>query len=237
MVYEGKGDLDRAIADYSEAIRLDPEFVSALRNRGDVYRLKGEFDRAIEDYSGAIRLDPKYVVAFVGRGDAYRKKGDYDHAIPDYTEVIRLDPENAGGYEKRGKTNFLKGDFTAAATDLLRANLADSADSMLWLYLARRHSGQDGAAELSANAARLKSKNWPYQIIDFYLGRRSADEMLSEGPEPGERCEAHFFLGEWQLLGGNKTDAKSAFQAAVDACPKMFLAYDGAVAGLKRLTP
>jgi len=116
----------------------------------------------------------------------------------------------------------------------LAPNSTDST-KMLWLYLARRHSGQDAAAELSAHAARVKDKSWPYPIIDFYLGRRSADEMLSEVAEPGEQCEAHFFLGEWQLLRGNKTDAKSAFQAAVDVCPKRFLVYDGAVAELKRL--
>ena len=93
------------------------------------------------------------------------------------------------------------------------------------------------AKTLQANAARLKDKNksWPYPIIDFYLGRRSADEMLSEGPEPGEQCEAHFFHGEWQLLRGNKTDAKSAFQAAVDVCPKNFFVHDAAVAELTRL--
>jgi hypothetical protein len=49
-----------------------------------------------------------------------------------------------------------------------------------------------------------KEKSWPYPIIDFYLGWRSADEMLSEGAERGEQCEAHFFLGQCQLLRGNK---------------------------------
>ena len=51
-----KGDNDRAIADYTDAIRLDPNFVTAYYNRGVTYRAKGDSDRAIADYTAAITL-------------------------------------------------------------------------------------------------------------------------------------------------------------------------------------
>ena len=54
-----KGDNDRAIADFNEAIRLDPKSSLTFRNRGDAYTDKGDHDRALADYSEAIRLDPK----------------------------------------------------------------------------------------------------------------------------------------------------------------------------------
>jgi tetratricopeptide (TPR) repeat protein len=52
-------DYDRAIADYSQAIRLDPKYAVAYINRGISYEAKGDNDRAIADYDQAIRLDPK----------------------------------------------------------------------------------------------------------------------------------------------------------------------------------
>ena len=56
----GKGDNDRAIADYTEAIRLDPKYANAYNNRGvSLQADKGDYDRAIADYNEAIRLDPK----------------------------------------------------------------------------------------------------------------------------------------------------------------------------------
>ena len=60
--YREKGDQDHAIADYSEAIRIDPEHVMAFNNRGVIYGAKGDLDRAVADYNEAIRLDPKEAV-------------------------------------------------------------------------------------------------------------------------------------------------------------------------------
>jgi tetratricopeptide (TPR) repeat protein len=57
--YRHKGDLVRAIADLSEAIRLDPKYAEAYYNRGLTYRNKGDLDRAIADFGEAIRLAPQ----------------------------------------------------------------------------------------------------------------------------------------------------------------------------------
>ena len=59
VAYRNKGDLDRAIADYSEAIRLDPKLAAAYNNRGNAYKDKGDSDHAIADFSEAIRLAPE----------------------------------------------------------------------------------------------------------------------------------------------------------------------------------
>ena len=68
--YHRRGDYDRAIADYTEAIRLDPKYAIVYGNRGNSYRLKGDYDRAIADLTEAIRLDPKYAIAYNNRGNA-----------------------------------------------------------------------------------------------------------------------------------------------------------------------
>ena len=55
-----QGQLDRAIADYSEAIGLDPNYAVAFYNRSLVYLTKGETDRASADRDRAISIDPAY---------------------------------------------------------------------------------------------------------------------------------------------------------------------------------
>jgi serine/threonine-protein kinase len=51
-------DYDMAIAEYSNAIRLDPESDVAYHNRGNAYADKGEYAKAIADFNQAIRLAP-----------------------------------------------------------------------------------------------------------------------------------------------------------------------------------
>ena len=54
-----KGNIDRAIADFNQAIQLKPKYALAYNNRGVAYRSRGEFDKAIDDFTGAITLSPQ----------------------------------------------------------------------------------------------------------------------------------------------------------------------------------
>ena len=93
IAYHDKGDNDRAIADYDEAIRLDPKFARAFINRGNAYRDKGDNDRAIADYNEAIRLDPKYAMALQQSRQRLRAtRATTTAPSPTYSEAIRLDP-------------------------------------------------------------------------------------------------------------------------------------------------
>jgi tetratricopeptide (TPR) repeat protein len=52
--YSGTHQYDRAIADYSTAIELKPDYAEAYNDRGFAFYLKGDAERAIADYTRAI---------------------------------------------------------------------------------------------------------------------------------------------------------------------------------------
>jgi tetratricopeptide (TPR) repeat protein len=54
-----KGQYDKAISDYNEAIELNPKHADIYYSRGLVYNKKGQYDKAISDYTKAIQLNPK----------------------------------------------------------------------------------------------------------------------------------------------------------------------------------
>jgi tetratricopeptide (TPR) repeat protein len=99
VAHFSKGDYERAISDYDQAMQLDPNYAAAYNNRGNAYRQKGEYDRAISDYDQAIRLDPKYALAYSNRGEAYEAKNDSDHAIADFDQALKLNPSLAKGHQ------------------------------------------------------------------------------------------------------------------------------------------
>lgn len=89
--YIAKRDPDRAIADCSEAIRLNPKDGVSYNNRGRAYGLlKKDLDRAFADLKEATRLNPKHGAPFVNRGLLYRDSGDRNRAIAEFSKGAEL---------------------------------------------------------------------------------------------------------------------------------------------------
>ena len=94
IVHQTIGEADRAILDYSDAMRLAPKETLPLINRGIVlYTKKDNNEGAIADFNAALKLDPREITAYINRGIVYRRKGELDKAIQDFTTAIKLLPE------------------------------------------------------------------------------------------------------------------------------------------------
>jgi len=91
---------DKAIKEFTEAIRLDPNCVSAYVLRGYTYSIKKQYDQAVNDLNEIIKLDPNNALAYISRGDIYCIKDQFDKAIDDYTKGIKLDPDYAVTYKQ-----------------------------------------------------------------------------------------------------------------------------------------
>jgi tetratricopeptide (TPR) repeat protein len=115
------GDYQQAITDYTEAIRLKPDYAEAFNNRGNSYSELKQYDKAIGDYNEAIRLKPDYALAFGGRGNAYYYLRQYDKAIADYSEAIRLKPDDASAFQNRADCYEKLGNNNAAERDRAKA--------------------------------------------------------------------------------------------------------------------
>ncbi len=149
FAYEGRGRIAlrhgnhrRAIADFNEAIHLNPNRASLYRDRAQAYRQTGEVELAIADFDEAIALDPKLAAPYHERGLALAAKGDLDRAILSYSTAVRLDPSDAQARLDRGlaflarrQADDARADFEAAVAlptgkdsrthDAARAKLAE----------------------------------------------------------------------------------------------------------------
>src|SRR5207248_2750270 len=87
--YGGKGDIDRAIADASKAIEIDPDNVRAYSNRGLARGRKGDVAGAIADATKAIEINPEFPAGYIVRGENLAFKGDRGIAFADFTKRPR----------------------------------------------------------------------------------------------------------------------------------------------------
>ncbi|MGV3634664.1 MAG: caspase family protein [Pseudorhodoplanes sp.] len=111
------GQLDRAIADATEAIRLNGKNATVYWVRGAAYVGKGDYDQAIADLTRAVGIDPKYAAAYSWRAAAWKAKGDDDRALYDADQVVKLLPKVASGYNSRCLILENKGEYAQALPD------------------------------------------------------------------------------------------------------------------------
>ena len=131
--YFKKGDFDRAIEDYNEAIKISPQFNTAFNNRGNAYFARRDYVRAIQDFSRAIQINPGYLTGSVdpvpfdyatvyrNRGNAYAAEHDDSRAIADYDHAIRLKPDDAAAFYSRGLAYDAIADYDNAIADYSKA--------------------------------------------------------------------------------------------------------------------
>ena len=129
-----KGDYERAISDYDDAIRLDPKYADAYYNRCIAYNRQQKYDLALPDCNQAIALGPsanslnatgqEKLSADRSRSDYYNQRGavyhgrnEIDRAIADYSEALRLYPRNVTALNNRARAYDSKGDSARAQAD------------------------------------------------------------------------------------------------------------------------
>jgi tetratricopeptide (TPR) repeat protein len=161
-----KRDLDRAIADFDQAAKLDPTAAKVFYNRGVARLEKGENAQALADFNHAIQLNPTDATALEGRAEDYLLSGDAKLARADFDAAERLSPgvgalyRHAAAYEQAGR-------FEAAVRtfDRIVAVKADvrSLNGRCWV---RAEWGHELDAALVDCAAALKLAPASAAILD-----------------------------------------------------------------------
>ncbi len=176
IAYRHKGDLDRAIQDYGQAIKLHAKFAAAYTNRGVAYDKKGELERAIQDYDQSIKLKPS-AEAYFNRGNAHLGKTQYAAAIDDYNQALKLQADFAAAFDNRCWARAVVGILKQALADCnealrLMPGNAGTLDSRAFVFLKMTHF--DAAVSDFDAALRIDPK------LAFALYGRGLARMKNE---------------------------------------------------------
>ena len=234
LTYYHAGQYERAIQDFGEAIRLNPNHSEAYYSRGVAYAWLEDYGRAIQDFDKAIRLNSQDAEAFYSRGVTYTWMAQYERAIQDFDEAIRLNPQDAYAYYSRANayTHFAYYDRAIQDYDesiRLNSNHADAyyGRGVAYASLEQYEMGiQDYDEAILINpehAISYYQRGVAYHDLGQYE-RAIQDYDKSIGLEPQSskayngRGVSYYYLGQYQR-------AIQDFDQAITIDPQLAVAY------------
>lgn len=208
--YSNLGHFRESIADLSNAIKLNSNYVTAYINRANAYAKLEQYNEAFQDFAEAQRLSPKNKSIYVLRGSLNFLLGRFQEAASDYQYYLTLVP----GDMYRMMWLHLSQSYLdkSKPTDLARyaqgLNLDVWPGALIKLYL-----GQVG----------------PKDYLDAF--KKNIGNM-----KPEFLCEGFYYLGQYMLLTGNRKLAADSFRQAVKSNARKTVEYEFAMAYLARLS-
>jgi tetratricopeptide (TPR) repeat protein len=116
-----KGDFQGAIANFTQALGLNPNIPQAYLGLGIATSQQGKKQQAIYNYDRALQFNPNLAEAYFGRGQAYYELGNKQRAIGDYEQAIRVNPNYGLAYLERGAIRCMLGTKPEAVADFNQA--------------------------------------------------------------------------------------------------------------------
>jgi tetratricopeptide (TPR) repeat protein len=214
LMIDCRGDLERAIAIFSDGIKAWPKSSSLRLGRAVAYYKQADFDKSLADFDQAARLNPSDPEIYHRRGYMWSEQEEWDKAIADYTKALGVKPNMEEAYSYRGVAHSAKGDYTKALSDHERAlkidpKNADHYDNRAVTYrdmgdYERALSDHDRAIALGATVAFYTSRAKTL-MLKGDLSRALADANEAVKREVGtvwalyRRGAIHRYRGELDL--------------------------------------
>ena len=117
QVLYDRGELDKAITEWRETVRLAPTNAKAHHLMGLALGDSGEHLRAVSMLQTSLRLDPENAMAHVHLARALANKGDTQEAIVAYRKALQLVPTSAYIHDQLGHVLASTGDVQQAAEE------------------------------------------------------------------------------------------------------------------------
>ncbi|ABA21830.1 TPR repeat protein [Trichormus variabilis ATCC 29413] len=128
------GDLSGAIANYEQAIQLNPNSYEYWFNRGLTLFHLERFVEAIASYDQAIEIKPDYYKAWYNRGGTLGQLGLYEEAVASLKQAITIQPDMPGAWSSKGWAELKLGQIGEAIASYDEALLLSPEDQENWYY-------------------------------------------------------------------------------------------------------
>lgn len=120
-VYVGLGENEKALADFTSAIKETPDDAEVYEKRANLYYYMDKYELADKDYCKIISIDPGSVMGYMGIGRNANAEKRYEEAIEQFNYVTKLATEYSSGYSFRAESYAGLKQYDKAIDDIIKA--------------------------------------------------------------------------------------------------------------------
>lgn len=184
LAYERLDVLEKALADYTECLRLDDERTDALNNKAVALARMKRLDEAAVEFGRLIEMDPQSALFYRNRGLCQFDLGNHDAALADYAKALELAPQDPAGWFQRGGVYLKQGRFAEAEQDYSKAIDLDPELAKAWMNrgVCRYKRGEKKLAAEDLEKAQSLDDGIVLPDIDFFGESTAAG--IPEGADP-----------------------------------------------------
>lgn len=189
-VYVRLDEKEKALADFSSAIKETPDDADVYEKRANLYYHMEEYDLSDKDYQKIISIDPGNVMGYMGIGRNANAEKRYNDAIEQFDYVIRLASDYSSGYSFRAESYLELKQYDKAIDDIIYALDIDGDNKAFYLMQQVADSAMvQLVAKMKIQSAKYPSSDyWPYclgvvyersgayhKAIEYYISSQEKD--------------------------------------------------------------
>lgn len=192
--YFMQGDLAKALADFDQAVAMDPGNISTLNDRGGVRYQSGDFQGALSDYNAALKIDKDHVASLTNRARAQSTLGKKDEAGKDIDRALALDGDFLPARIEKSWQLLKSGHPDQVLAEIKRAGHQGPPDPLTLQLRAYAYFKQglfnEAVADAEQAMAQDETLEWPYMLRaqarrnagDFEKALADANRILKRRP-------------------------------------------------------
>jgi lipoprotein NlpI len=202
---------DKALADITESISLDPARAESYGTLAEIRSGRGEFKEALVALADEKKRSSEQDGTLYQQGRAKYYLGDFASAAQDFEARIK------------------------------QAGSRDKAYAWLWLNMTYNQLGQENREKIRGYSDEIKLSEWPMPLVKYYRGDIDEGALIKAAQDANnskqrwQLCEAHYFIGQRYLHAKDVRAARKAFERARETEVFEFIEYRAAGVELERL--
>lgn len=227
--YRSQPDTD-AIKTARAALAADPNNIAKMIDLGVAQSGARQFREAIATFTRGLQIEPNNALLLRWRGHRYLSVREFDRALADLKRGASIDSSIYGIWYHLGVLQFLRGEFADAAASFAKAlpiapDSGEQQGSVDWLWMSLSRAGRNDEAKALLDR-RPDSKppdgkpvvNAYSRRLQLYRGEITPDAVITKADtDDVQIATLAYGLGNWQLVRGNKAEARKSFERSVQS--------------------